>query len=118
MRVLLRSVHSSSTGGRAVGASWHGGCCIFPHREVLGNEVTVLDDLNHGVEQEKQARNLKPRPLPGAPMSVGRISPAGWWNAPALNSKMRRGLSGLPVCWKVEEHTRTRGFRVVQDAGA
>jgi hypothetical protein len=34
------------------------------------------------------------------------------------NPKMRRGLSGLPVCWKVEEHTRTRGFRVVQAAGA
>jgi hypothetical protein len=52
MRVLLRSVHSSSTGGRAVGASWHGGCCFFLHREVLENEVTVLDDLNHGVKQE------------------------------------------------------------------
>jgi hypothetical protein len=52
MRVLLRSVHSSSTGGRAVGASWHGGYCLFPHREVLENEVTVLDDLNHRVEQE------------------------------------------------------------------
>jgi hypothetical protein len=58
MRVLLRSVHSSSTGGRAVGASWHGGCCLFLHREVLENEVMVLDDLNHRVEQEKQAKNL------------------------------------------------------------
>jgi hypothetical protein len=34
------------------------------------------------------------------------------------NPKMRRGLSGLPVCRKVDEHTRTRGFRVVQAAGA
>jgi hypothetical protein len=74
MRVLLRSVHSSSAGGRAVGASWHGGCCLFLHWEVLGNEVTVLDDLNHGVEQEKQARNLKPSPLPGAPNVDGRNS--------------------------------------------
>jgi hypothetical protein len=32
--------------------------------------------------------------------------------------KMRRGLSGLPVYRKVDEHTRTRGFRVVQAAGA
>jgi hypothetical protein len=26
-----------------------------------------------------------------------RKSPAGWWNAPALNPKMRRGLSILLV---------------------
>jgi hypothetical protein len=57
MRVLLRSLHSSSAGGRAVGASWHGGCCFFLHREVLGNEVTVLDDLNHGVKQEGRRKN-------------------------------------------------------------
>jgi hypothetical protein len=44
--------------------------------------------------------------------------PAGWQNAPAINPKMRRGLSGLSVCCKVGEHTRTRGFRVVQAAGA
>jgi hypothetical protein len=34
------------------------------------------------------------------------------------NPKMRRGLSGLPVYWKMDVHTRTRGFRVVQAAGA
>jgi hypothetical protein len=56
--------------------------------------------------------------LPCWKLSVGRIPPAGWRNAPNQNPKMRRGLSGLPVCWKVEEHTRTRGFRVVQAAGA
>jgi hypothetical protein len=28
-----------------------------------------------------------------------RKSPAGWRNAPALNPKMRRGLSGLPNTW-------------------
>jgi hypothetical protein len=71
---VLHSVHSSNTGGRAVGDSWHGGCCLFLHREVLGNEVTLLDDLNHGVEQEKQARNLKPSPLPGAPYVGGKNS--------------------------------------------
>jgi hypothetical protein len=52
MCVLLRSMHSSSADGKAVGALWHGGCCFFLHQEVLGNEVTVLDDLNHGVKQE------------------------------------------------------------------
>jgi hypothetical protein len=34
------------------------------------------------------------------------------------NPKMRRGLSGLLVYQKVEEHTRTQEFRVVQAAGA
>jgi hypothetical protein len=36
-------------------------------------------------------------------------SPAGWRNAPALNTKMRRGLSILLVSWKMgrtQEHTR------------
>jgi hypothetical protein len=50
-------------------------------------------------------------------LSMGRIPPAGWQNAPALNPNMRRGLSGLLVCWKVEEHMRTQGFRVIQAAG-
>jgi hypothetical protein len=61
MRVLVRSVHSSSTGGRAIGASWHGGRCLFLHRKVLRNEVTVLDDLNHRVEQEDR---WKPKAKP------------------------------------------------------
>jgi hypothetical protein len=45
-------------------------------------------------------------------------SPAGWRNAPALNPKMRRGLSVLPVRWKLEERKNTQGFRVVRAAGA
>jgi hypothetical protein len=45
-------------------------------------------------------------------------SPAGWQNAPALNPKMRRGLSVLPVRWSREEHKNTRGFRVVRAVGA
>jgi hypothetical protein len=32
---------------------------------------------------------------------------AGWRNAPALNPKMRRGLSVLLVTWKNGENTRT-----------
>jgi hypothetical protein len=43
--------------------------------------------------------------------------PAGWRNAPP-NPKMRRGLSSLPVMWIWDEHTRTRGIRVVQAARA
>jgi hypothetical protein len=118
MHVLLCSMHSSITGGRAVGASWHGGCCLFLHWEVLGNKVTVLDDLNHRVEQEKQAKNLKPSPLPGASNVGGKNSTGRVAERTRTNPKMRRGLSGLPVCWKVEEHERTRGFRVVQATGA
>ena len=109
MRVLLRSVHNSSTGGRAVGASRHRGCCFFLHREILENEVTVLDNLNHGVKQEKQARNLKSIPLLGASNVSGKNSTSWVAECTRPNPKMRRGLSGLPVCWKVEEHTRTRG---------
>jgi hypothetical protein len=40
-----------------------------------------------------------------------RKSPAGWRNAPALNPKMRRGLSVLPVRWKREEHKDLEWFR-------
>jgi hypothetical protein len=36
-----------------------------------------------------------------------RKSPAGWWSAPALNPKMRRGLSVLLVVRFGNEHTRT-----------
>jgi hypothetical protein len=43
---------------------------------------------------------------------------AGWRNAPALNPKMRRGLSVLPATWIRDEHKNTQGFRVVQAAGA
>jgi hypothetical protein len=45
-------------------------------------------------------------------------SPPGWRNAPALNPKMRRGLSVLPARWNREEHKNTQGFRVVRAAGA
>jgi hypothetical protein len=45
-------------------------------------------------------------------------SSARWRNAPALNPKMRRGLSVLPARWNREEHKNTQGFRVVQAAGA
>jgi hypothetical protein len=47
-----------------------------------------------------------------------RKSLAGWRNAPALNPKMKRGLSVLPVRWKREEHKNTQGFIVVRAAGA
>jgi hypothetical protein len=43
---------------------------------------------------------------------------AGWRNAPALNPKMRRGLSVLPARWIRDEHQNTQGFRVVQATGA
>jgi hypothetical protein len=43
---------------------------------------------------------------------------AGWRNAPALNPKMRRGLSVLPARWIQDEYKNTQGFRVVQAAGA
>jgi hypothetical protein len=41
-----------------------------------------------------------------------------WWNAPALDPKMRRGLCFLPARWIRDEHKKTQGFRVVWAAGA
>jgi hypothetical protein len=53
------------------------------------------------------------------PVLSERKSPAGWRNAPALNPKMRRGLSVLPVTRLVDEHTKAhKSFRVVRAAGA
>jgi hypothetical protein len=58
--VLPRRAHSSSSRRRATGGLWHGRRSLFLHWEVLGNEVMVLDDLKHGVEQEnKQKPNAK-----------------------------------------------------------
>jgi hypothetical protein len=44
----------------------------------------------------RTSKNLKPSPYLAHQMSE-RKSPAGWRNAPALNPKMRRGLSVLPI---------------------
>jgi hypothetical protein len=44
----------------------------------------------------RTSKNLKPSPYLARQMSE-RKSPARWRNAPALNPKMRRGLSGLPI---------------------
>jgi hypothetical protein len=70
------------------------------------------------VSSRKTGKNLMPRPPAWRAKCWRGKSPAVWRNAPALDPKMRRGLSVLPVYRKVEEHTRTRGFRVVQAAGA
>jgi hypothetical protein len=77
----------------------------------------VLDDVDHGVEQEnKRKPNAKP-PTWRAKCRRGN-SLAGWRNAPTLNPKMRRGLSVLPAWWMIDEHKNTQGFRVVRAAGA
>jgi hypothetical protein len=76
-----------------------------PPLGVLRDEVMVLDDVNHGVEQEnKQKPKAKP---PTWREMLERKSPAGWQSAPALNPKMRRGLSVLLVVRFGNEHTRT-----------
>jgi hypothetical protein len=56
----------------------------------------MLNDVNHGDKQE-QAKNLKPKPPTWRAKCRRGNSPAGWRNAPALNPKMRRGLSVLPA---------------------
>jgi hypothetical protein len=47
-----------------------------------------------------------PSPYLACQMSKSK-SPAGWWSAPALNPKMRRGLSVLLVSRENGKTTRT-----------
>jgi hypothetical protein len=78
------------------------------------SKVTVQCSMIYTIMlSKKTSKNLKPSPYLARQMSE-RKSPAGWRNAPALNPKMRRGLSVLPVRWKREEHKNTQGFRVVR----
>jgi hypothetical protein len=69
------------------------------------------------------ARDISQRAKPNVtPLGYARVgeenSPTGWRNAPALDPKMRRGLSVMHVYWEIDEHELTRGFRVVQATGA
>jgi hypothetical protein len=60
------------------------------------------------MQSEETSKNLKPSPYLARQMSE-RKSPAGWRSAPALNPKMRRGLSVLLISWKMgrtQEHIR------------
>jgi hypothetical protein len=62
----------------------------------------------------KTSKILKLKPLTWRAKCWRGESPAGWRNAPALNPKMRRGLSVFPARWNREEHKNTQGFRVVR----
>jgi hypothetical protein len=93
--MLLRIVHSSSARHWAVGNPWRGRSSFLLHQEILRSLDAVLNDLHHHASK-KTSKNLKPSPYLARQMSE-RKSPAGWRNAPALNPKMRRGLSVLLV---------------------
>jgi hypothetical protein len=88
--VLPCRAHSSSTRRREVGGPRCGRRSLFLHQEVLGHEIMVLDDVDHDVEQENKQKPNAKLPTWRAKCRRGN-SPAGWWNAPALNPKMRRG---------------------------
>jgi hypothetical protein len=79
---VSRRVHSSGTRHMEVGGPRCGRGSHLLHHEVLGHEIMVLDDVNHGVEQENK-QNLKPKPLPGAP-NVGEeiLRPGGGTHPP------------------------------------
>jgi hypothetical protein len=72
--VLPHRVHSSGcTRRREVGGPRCGRGSRFFHHEVLGQEIMVLDNMDHGVEQKnKQKPNAKP--LPGMPNVGEEIS--------------------------------------------
>jgi hypothetical protein len=56
-RMLPCRVHiSSCTGRREVGGPWCGRGCRLLHHEVLGQEILVLDDVDHDVEQENKQK--------------------------------------------------------------
>jgi hypothetical protein len=71
--VLLHGMHGSSPRVGAVGRSWRGGCNLLLHHEILRGFGVVLDDPHHHAERET-SKNLKPRPLPGAPNVGEEIS--------------------------------------------
>jgi hypothetical protein len=77
----------------------------------------VLDDVDHSIEQKNKQKPNAKAPTWRTKCRRGN-SLAGWRNAPALNPKMRRGLSVLLVRWIQDEHKNTQGFRVVQAAVA
>jgi hypothetical protein len=62
------------------------------------------------VSSRKTSKNLKPKPPTWRAKCRRGNSLAGWRNAPALNPKMRRGLSVLPIIWIRDEHKNTQGF--------
>src|SRR5688572_22685883 len=93
--MLPYCVYSSSPRHKAVGYSWRGGCSFFLHYEIFLS-VGGAQRFAPSCRTRKQAENLMPSPYLARQKSE-RKSPAGWQNAPALNPKMRRGLSISPV---------------------
>jgi hypothetical protein len=67
-------VHSSSTRHRAVEGLWRGRGSLFLHREVLKNEVVVLDDVDHGVEQKNKKKPNAKAPYLARQMSERKLS--------------------------------------------
>jgi hypothetical protein len=54
--VLLHGMHGSSPRVGAVERSWHGGCNLLLHHEVLQSFGVVLDDPHHHVERENKQK--------------------------------------------------------------
>jgi hypothetical protein len=53
---------------------WRGRRNFFLHREFLGNEVMVLDDMEHGVEQESKQKPNAKAPYQARQMSERKFS--------------------------------------------
>jgi hypothetical protein len=95
-RVLPRGAHGCGTKRQAARALWRGRCGLFLHGEVFRSLVTMFGDMDHSVEQGNKQKPNALGPYLARQMSE-RKSLAGWQSAPALNPKMRRGLSVLLV---------------------
>jgi hypothetical protein len=70
---MLHGVYNNSPRLRAVGYSRRRGSNFLLHREILRSFGAVLDDSHHHANKNT-GKNLKPRPLPGAPNVGEEIS--------------------------------------------
>jgi hypothetical protein len=73
--VLPRRVHNSGCSRRReVGGPWCGRGSRFFHHEVLGHEILVLDDVDHGIEQENKQKPKDLAPYLARQMSERKFS--------------------------------------------
>jgi hypothetical protein len=99
-------MHSSSAWHWEIGNLRCGGSSFSLHRKIHRSLDALLNDLHHHAWTRKTSKNLMPSPYLARQMSESK-SLAGWRSAPALNPKMRRGLSVLLVSCKSGKNTRT-----------
>jgi hypothetical protein len=81
--------------------SKHSATTVSPFELVYGQEAVLLVEISLNAVRFTRQNDLTVidyyNPMMDNICRRGK-SPAGWWNAPALNPKMRRGLKRF-ACW-------------------